>query len=576
MNVPHTVSSSPQLDDCKSIVLSHAVQPSERKSSVPKAVIQPPSLSAIQETPEVPAVHQGLSQPPAYASAIGPHPLVDETLQESAIYVLQRIKIGNQIYLMFYDSGCKKFCCQHNAVRRLGSRAIIEEQGPTTLYGVGGIKLETPHGIYKIVLPLSDGGDAVMTGVCLDKITETFPEYPLQGQVEEDIRIAFHQNKGNVRRLPDLPASVGGDTSFMLGMQYNRYFPKEIFRLPSGLSIYKSRFKNPDGSDGVVGGNHRVFAEIEDQHNLAATTFITTQLQIFRNGFQINPDVSLLGYKDYDACYEVSKISQHREADDPDGGSSFNCDDDDPLDLFNKAEEAGTEVSYRCSDCHAVFYTPVKAFKEAEDAGSRIDYRCVKCRACTDCKNYERNEPLSIREEVEDHKIKLSVKVNKETRETIASLPFMADPKVKLAPNRSRAEKTYQQQLKRLQKPEDKASVIKAEAALQDLGFVEWVENLPEDVQKDLKENLIQNYLSWRVAWKEDSVTSPVRTVFDASQPTPSGYSLNDLVAKGMNNLNVLLEVVLRWRTHKVAFHNDIMKMYNRIKLEHSLHFTSL
>ena len=124
--------------------------------------------------------------------------------------------------------------------------------------------------------------------------------------------------------------------------------------------------------------------------------------------------------------------------------------------------------------------------------------------------------------------------------------------------------------MKRLQKPADKQSVLKAEAALQELGFVDWVENLPEDVQKDLRENVIQNFLAWRVVWKEDSVTSPVRPVFDASQPTPSGYSVNDIVAKGKNNLNVLNEIFLRWRTHPVGFHSDVMKMYNRIKLEQS------
>ncbi len=198
--------------------------------------------------------------PTFYPAANGSCLPPDETLDESAIYMLQTIKINNELYTIFYDSGCKQFVVEQNAVTRLGSRAFLEQQGPTKLSGVGGIQLETPHGIYRVALPLSDGKDAVLTGVSLDKITETFPMYPLQGQVEEDIRVAFHGDGGNVRKLPYLPASVGGDIAFMFGAQYNRYFPKEIFRLPSGLAIYKSRFKNPDGTDGVVGGIHRVFA----------------------------------------------------------------------------------------------------------------------------------------------------------------------------------------------------------------------------------------------------------------------------------------------------------------------------
>ena len=49
--------------------------------------------------------------------------------------------------------------------------------------------------------------------------------------------------------------------------------------------------------------------------------------------------------------------------------------------------------------------------------------------------------------------------------------------------------------------------------------------------------------------------------------PTESGYSLNDIVAKGRVTLNSLLEIFLRWRTYHVAFHSDVQKMYNTIKL---------
>jgi len=56
--------------------------------------------------------------------------------------------------------------------------------------------------------------------------------------------------------------------------------------------------------------------------------------------------------------------------------------------------------------------------------------------------------------------------------------------------------------------------------------------------------------------------------VFDASQATASGYSLNDLLAKGTNNLNKLQEILIRWSIHPIGFHTDIKKMYNTIKLK--------
>ena len=49
---------------------------------------------------------------------------------------------------------------------------------------------------------------------------------------------------------------------------------------------------------------------------------------------------------------------------------------------------------------------------------------------------------------------------------------------------------------------------------------------------------------------------------------TPSGYSLNDILAKGKNSLNRLQEIAIRWSTHQVGIHSDISKMYNTIQLD--------
>ena len=50
--------------------------------------------------------------------------------------------------------------------------------------------------------------------------------------------------------------------------------------------------------------------------------------------------------------------------------------------------------------------------------------------------------------------------------------------------------------------------------------------------------------------------------------PTDTGFSLNDILAKGQNTLNKLLEIFLRWRTCPIAFHSDVQKMFNAIKME--------
>ena len=99
-------------------------------------------------------------------------------------------------------------------------------------------------------------------------------------------------------------------------------------------------------------------------------------------------------------------------------------------------------------------------------------------------------------------------------------------------------------------------------------GYVDYVDNLNENLKKLLATSNIINYIPWRAVWKPNSVSTPCRIVFDASHPTDSGFSLNDILAKGSNNMNRLLEIIIRWSTHQTAFHTDISKMYNSVQLK--------
>ena len=67
--------------------------------------------------------------------------------------------------------------------------------------------------------------------------------------------------------------------------------------------------------------------------------------------------------------------------------------------------------------------------------------------------------------------------------------------------------------------------------------------------------------------WNGNSISTPCRLVFDASQATASGWSLNDILAKWKNNMNKLVEIVIHWSMHKIGCHTDIKKMYYSVKL---------
>ena len=69
------------------------------------------------------------------------------------------------------------------------------------------------------------------------------------------------------------------------------------------------------------------------------------------------------------------------------------------------------------------------------------------------------------------------------------------------------------------------------------------------------------------VAFKEGSVSTPARWVFDAGSKTRSGYSLNDILAKRHLDMIKMVNMVLGWRIGRSALAGDIQMFYNSILL---------
>ena len=468
----------------------------------------------------------------------------DNIIQENGIYMLQKVKIGDKQFTLFFDTGCSDMVAKHNAIVRIGKRANLEVEGPTTLGGVGNLKMESKHGIYQVRLPLVNGKDAVLAGVCLDQITNQFPSYPIQGKIEDDIRNGYTEIGGNLDDLPNLPVCIGGEVDFMIGAKYTRYHPQPIFSLPSGLTIYKSPFLSADGIQGVIGGPHAIITAIDKAHSnekICQHSYLSEQFKIYQTGYQVDPDVHLLGMKYFKDFKNDIVANAQLEGE-------YSTQNDNHLSLLSIHEQ--------------------KCFDEVENAASQILYRCIDCRNCQKCKNSERIESISIKEEIEQDLINQSVTVDPVRGITEAKLPLIENPVHKLAPNKKKALAIYNSQLKRLAKhPKDKEDVIQSEAKLQELGHVEYVSNLTDDQQQKLKENPIQNFIPWSIVWKDNSLSTPCRVVFNASMPTETGFSLNDILAKGRNNMNLLVEIFIRWRSHAFALHSDVQKMYNTVKL---------
>ena len=159
---------------------------------------------------------------------------------DSTIFMFQTIDLhGNRIRLL-YDSGGTRTVIKKSAVNIMVSLGLAKLEVPDSkeIIGVGGNVTTCTNGIYSFLLPLRDGYIATFSGVCLDKVTATFPTYPLQ-DVEKEVRELCYKQGGSqlVDTLPALPKEVGGDVDILIGLTYKKYFSKEMWESPTGLCV---------------------------------------------------------------------------------------------------------------------------------------------------------------------------------------------------------------------------------------------------------------------------------------------------------------------------------------------------
>ena len=241
----------------------------------------------------------------------------------------------------------------------------------------------------------------------MDQIIVEFPRYPLKGQEEADVRSGYISNGKNPKYLPKLPVFVGGHTDFMIGVKHLQYYSEKAFQLPSGLTIYISWFKNTDGTRGVIGGPNIVFTETESSYQINLRSFLLDQYKLFKSGYQVNPDASMLHVKFKKDHLNDAVVNTYQ---------------------FNNVDEEKTTQS--------LLVRKQKIFEDVENTGSEITCRCSKCRNCKVCKEHSTDEIMSVKEEIEQYVINKSVKVDVASQRTTVSFPLMNNLSIKLAHNK--------------------------------------------------------------------------------------------------------------------------------------------
>lgn len=84
-------------------------------------------------------------------------------------------------------------------------------------------------------------------------------------------------------------------------------------------------------------------------------------------------------------------------------------------------------------------------------------------------------------------------------------------------------------------------------------------------ISEDESKNIFQYFLPHHAVVKENSLTSNLRVVFDASAKTQTGYSLNDIQYSGPAIQGDIVDILLRFRSYTYALTADVMKMYRQV-----------
>ena len=105
-------------------------------------------------------------------------------------------------------------------------------------------------------------------------------------------------------------------------------------------------------------------------------------------------------------------------------------------------------------------------------------------------------------------------------------------------------------------------------AVMQEYFDLKHAENVPlADLNKP-PENVF--YLPMHAVRKESSTTTKIRAVFDASAKSSTGTSLNDTLLVGPTIHPPFVDVLLRFRLHRVALTADVSRMYCAVMLTES------
>jgi len=488
-------------------------------------------------------------------------------VKQHAFYLMQIIKIGSTQVQLFFDSGANAHLISGELAVTEGLQLISDK--PTSITVVGGDRVRTQYGSYRVNLgPDCNGEYHELSCIGMNSITSKFNKYDLF-----DIRAEFKEAVGDNDEFVKLPEYTGGDeVKLLIGIKNTRIDPVLITTLPSGISVYRSPFKDIWGSRIIFAGPHQTFTRT-NQDSLSQYHFAALFMQDQVSRVVTDFDVREIFYSHYaDKKKGITFHPSPVTAEDfIDAGAQVDPQledilDHDPDSLRSKI--SGAEAHYCAVHKAIIPIAKMRELLDIDDLNDLVTYRCSSCSKCVTCKKSRRHSAISLQESMEQEIIKSSVTVDYEKNKVYVSLPFLKDPVDPLLKkhgspsNYRQAEKVYRSQCKASEAARAGMRIVHDDLVKQ--GFMQRLSEMPENIKIIIKNAPFQHFHPWRIVYKE-SQSTPVRMVVD---PTMTG--LNILLAKGENKLGNIFDILVRNRVRHFAWTSDIKKLYNQLQLKDS------
>ena len=515
-----------------------------------------------------------------------------------AAFIFCKIRGKHNDVQAFIDNGCNCSIVR-DGVPQEEFRSVLLRQGPIRIDVATGVQVEA-QGEWATLLPMNDGSTQIIRSLSVAKVTSDMPTLRLKSLLHK-IKTEYKDNpKAKMIQNMKIPTKLGGEIDAIIGIQYKNIYPEEVFTLPSGLTIFKSKFlPAKDDELACIGGPLGALDGLINTISMSSCVrYLSNLISNYSSGYVPKIDFFPSSKQEMDRCLDrfadkaIPGVNQYiAEENLGDEDRDINQSEDESycsvvkVDSCEEEVDGGNvvddheeedELDIHCIHCvenispvaNATAQTEMKKFLQQQEAGLDSTFKCIRCRNCKGCLKGAGQERMSIRQEAEQQIIRESVHIDKDLGRAVAKLPFMVDPSDKLVDNSKIAAKRLDNVTRKYSAdPVVKEMLEKSMKKLIDNGHLVLLDNLPPKLKSKIKYAQSSYTIPADVAFKEGSVSTPARWVFDAGSKTSRGFSLNDLLAKGTIDMVRLVDMVMDWRMGPSAFCGDIRQFYNTILL---------